>query len=217
LPAIAGLTGLACSVPTSPRAQVVAGSTRLHDALDVPAATGDLHVRLERDAQAFFQGNRYLLARLLAGVADVVPAGRVLDLYAGVGPFAMTLAARGDADIEAVEGDPHAAADLGRNAARADGRLIPRHYPVESFLSRPTAAAVDTVIVDPPRTGLSREAVTGVTALGSPRLVYVSCDAATAARDARALLDSGYELTRLRAFDMFPNTSHIETLMLFER
>ena len=54
-------------------------------------------------------------------------------------------------------------------------------------------------------------------ALGSPRVVYVSCDVATAARDVRVLLDSGYDLKSLRAFDMFPNTAHIETVMLFER
>ena len=217
LPAIAGLTGLSASVPTSLNVRVIAGDTTLHDTLEVASSRGALSVTLERQARAFFQGNRFLLARLMAGVADVVPAGRVLDLYAGVGPFAMTLAARGDAEIVAVEGDPEAAADLGQNAARAEGRILPRHHAVETFLADSRPSAIDTTIVDPPRTGLSKEASAGLVALDSPRVVYVSCDVATAARDARMLLDSGYALKSVRLFDMFPKTAHIETLMLFER
>ena len=141
----------------------------------------------------------------------------MLDLYAGVGPFAMTLAARGDVDLIAVEGDDSSAADLAHNAARAGTRVTVRHRAVETFLADGLPSAIDTAIVDPPRTGLSRESVAGVLKLRAPRLVYVSCDVATAARDARVLRDDGYHLTSIRAFDMFPNTAHVETLMLFDR
>ncbi len=71
--------------------------------------------------------------------------------------------------------------------------------------------------MDPPRTGLSREAVAGILALKPDRLVYVSCDVATLARDTRALLDNGYELGPVTALDLFPNTAHVETLTMFTR
>jgi 23S rRNA (uracil1939-C5)-methyltransferase len=73
------------------------------------------------------------------------------------------------------------------------------------------------VIVDPPRTGMSRRALEGVTRLKAARMVYVSCDVATLARDTRRLLDSGYRLTELHAFDLFPNTPHVETVVRFDR
>jgi 23S rRNA (uracil1939-C5)-methyltransferase len=214
---IAGLSGVSYSVPTALTVHLVRGSTRLHDVFEVPLGAGAVAVALERHAHAYFQGNRFLLTRLMAGVASLVPAGRVLDLYAGVGPFAMTLAARGDADIVAIEGDDSAAADLGENAIRADGRIVPRHQPVEAFLRGAAAITADSAIVDPPRTGLSKEAIGGLLALRTARLVYVSCDVATAARDARLLAEGGFRLSSMRAFDMFPTTAHVETLMLFER
>ena len=70
------------------------------------------------------------------------------------------------------------------------------------------------MIVDPPRTGMSKEAMAGVIALQAPRVVYVSCDIATLARDARVLVDAGYRMASMRAFDLFPNTAHVETVML---
>jgi 23S rRNA (uracil1939-C5)-methyltransferase len=75
----------------------------------------------------------------------------------------------------------------------------------------------DAVIVDPPRTGLSKAAITGVIALKAPRVVYVSCDVATFARDARLLVEAGYRFMSLQAFDMFPNTAHVESVGVFER
>ena len=71
--------------------------------------------------------------------------------------------------------------------------------------------------MDPPRTGLSRQATAGILALRPARLVYVSCDVATLARDTRTLLDSGYELGPLIGLDLFPNTAHVETVTVFTR
>ena len=73
------------------------------------------------------------------------------------------------------------------------------------------------MIVDPPRTGLSREAAAGVIARQAPALIYVSCDIATLARDARLLLDAGHRIAGIRAFDLFPNTAHVETVIAFAR
>ena len=70
---------------------------------------------------------------------------------------------------------------------------------------------------DPPRTGMSREASAAMAAQKARTLVYVSCDVATFARDARKLLDAGYRLAHLEAFDLFPNTAHVEAVSLFSR
>ncbi len=74
-----------------------------------------------------------------------------------------------------------------------------------------------TVIIDPPRTGMSREALDGVLRLRASRLVYVSCDVATLARDARRIVDAGYIIDRVDGFDLFPNTPHVETAVVFNR
>jgi 23S rRNA (uracil1939-C5)-methyltransferase len=172
---------------------------------------------VQRRAESFFQGNRFLLPQLVTGVADLVPdVGEVLDLYAGVGLFSIALAAMGRLEITAVEGDHAGGADLRENARAQEPRVKVHVESVEGFLARRSAAAA-TVIVDPPRTGLSAEALTSLLELSPERLVYVSCDPPTLARDARRLIDAGYALTSLRAFDFFPNTPHVESLALFTR
>jgi 23S rRNA (uracil1939-C5)-methyltransferase len=75
----------------------------------------------------------------------------------------------------------------------------------------------DTVLLDPPRTGISQEAMSGLLGLKAPRLVYVSCDPATLARDVRRLVEAGYRLDHIEAFDLFPNTAHVETLAVLTR
>ena len=132
---------------------------------------------------------------------------------AGVGLFSLTAAAMGAGPVIAVEGDLFAARDLKRNA---NGSIAVLELPVENFVSR-SAGPVATVIVDPPRTGMSKEAMARAIAIGAPRFVYVSCDIATLARDARVLLDAGYRIASMRAFDLFPNTAHVETVISFSR
>ena len=78
-------------------------------------------------------------------------------------------------------------------------------------------ATAATFIVDPPRTGMSKEALRGVVLARPTRLIYVSCDVATLARDARELLDAGYSLDGLTGIDLFPNTAHVESVATFAR
>jgi 23S rRNA (uracil1939-C5)-methyltransferase len=87
---------------------------------------------------------------------------------------------------------------------------------VEAYLDRSRDNA-DTVIVDPPRTGISRAAVDALTKRAASRVIYVSCDPATMARDARRFADAGYALESIRGFDLFPNTPHVETVCVFNR
>lgn len=182
------------------------------DALTEGRASG----RLERMAESFFQANRFVLPALVVAVMDaVLPAGEVLDLYAGVGLFSMALAGSGRDGILAVEGAGASGADLERNARTQAGRLTAVVAPVERYL--PRRRVPPTVIVDPPRTGLSKEVLQALGAARPERLIYVSCDPATLARDSRGLADHRLSLRSLRAFDLFPNTPHIETLAVFER
>jgi 23S rRNA (uracil1939-C5)-methyltransferase len=213
----AGLLGLSAQEEATAWPQVV-GDPIVTDTL--AALTGDRVSggALRRQAASFFQGNRYLLPSLVRAVADSVPdGGEVIDLYAGVGVFSVALAALGRLDVTAIEGDRVSGADLRENARPYAPRLDARITSVEAYLaSRRRVRSPVTLIVDPPRTGLSKEAAEAIGRLAPLRLVYVSCDPPTLARDARRLLDAGYRLEALRAFDFFPNTPHIESLAVFE-
>jgi 23S rRNA (uracil1939-C5)-methyltransferase len=172
---------------------------------------------LTHHVQSFFQGNRYLLEELVARVTAQVPHGRVTDLYAGVGLFAIPLAALGDRQIVAIEGDRSSARDLDSNAAPYGSAIHIRHLSVESYLQRRDVERPDTLLLDPPRTGTSSEAMSGILGLKVPRVVYLSCDPATLARDVRRFAEAGYHLDHIEAFDLFPNTAHVETLAVLTR
>jgi tRNA/tmRNA/rRNA uracil-C5-methylase (TrmA/RlmC/RlmD family) len=210
LAAAEGVTGLMLG------GQVLGGDPHVTDVLRV----NDRDVTLRRHVLSFFQGNRFLLRDLAARVVgDIEEGARVVDLYAGVGLFSIAAAVVRQARVQAVEGDRMAAADLDANvkAPRAAGASIDAvHQPVEAFIRR-AHEAPDVLIVDPPRTGMSRDALDGVVALGARRMTYVSCDVATLARDSRRLLDAGYTIDRIEAFDLFPNTPHVETVVGFAR
>lgn len=203
----AGVSGLAIG------GEVVAGQPFVVDRVVV----GERAFELRRDARAFFQGNRYLLHALVGHVVgETGTNGRLIDLYAGVGLFAIASAVATGAHVIAVEGDRIAARDLEFNARASGGAVETVHQPVETF-ARTVPSRPEVVIVDPPRTGMSREALDAVVGLDAGRVVYVSCDVATLARDARRLVDAGFGLTRADAFDLFPNTPHVETVVVFEK
>ena len=201
------------------RPAVLAGAPTISDSAaelfgEDPPVAGP--VGWTRQATSFFQGNRWLVGALARRVIDTAAGDRVVDLYAGVGLFSVALAARG-ASVVAVEGDRSSGADLAANAGPWRDRLLVVRGDVESAVSRPPQARPDVAIVDPPRTGMSAAALTGLLAWRTPRLVYVSCDPPTLARDAARLAGAGYALTSLEAFDVFPNTPHVEAIAVFDR
>jgi 23S rRNA (uracil1939-C5)-methyltransferase len=208
LAAIGGLTGIASAFAS-------AGEPYVVDRITVD----DVCVALRRHVLAFFQGNRHLLVEFVAHVTRQVPeSSPTLDLYAGVGLFALGAAAARGADVTAVEGDRIAAADLAINATAAASSVKAVHQSVEDFFRHsPRRDPSATVVADPPRTGMSKEALDGIVASGAARLIYVSCDVATLARDSRRLVDGGYSIERIDAFDLFPNTPHVETVVVFGR
>jgi len=213
----AGVTGISVREADAFRHAIV-GTPLVRDALSTIIGRDETEGSLQRHAESFFQGNRYLLSTLVASVLDAVPRNQtVLDLYAGVGLFSVSLAAAGhDAEIDAVEGDRAAGEDLIQNA-KPYSRLHPVVAHVEDAVGGRRGSPAATTIVDPPRTGLSKQAGDGLARYGSSRIIYVSCDPPTLARDARKLLDAGYRLASIRAFDLFPNTPHVETLAIFDR
>ena len=216
---------LACAVAAAPLAgatgraadgrRAVAGDPVVRE--DIGLLTGGPAggVMLGRHPESFFQANRYMIGALVSDVMDSVPAGRILDLYSGVGLFSVALAAAERGEVTAVEGDPVSGADLEQNAAPFGDRIRLARSSVEGFLMRRRAGPPATLIVDPPRTGLSKEAGDAIARSRAMRIVYVSCDAPTMARDARRLLDAGYRLESLRAIDLFPNTPHVECVAVF--
>ena len=213
LPLTEGLTGV--SVLARQGMFTCAGQDRIVDGVRALLGTeGTLH--WSRQAASFFQGNRFLVGALVQQVLDAAVGDRFADLYAGIGLFAVALADRGATGL-AVEGDATSGQDLAGNAEQAGGRLSVHLGPVEEVVATVPGRVPGVVVVDPPRTGLSSEVVDGLMAWRAPRIVYVSCDAPTLARDAARCLAAGYTLTSLNALDMFPNTPHVECVAVFNR
>lgn len=206
---VEGVSGLLFSDHHSSRPTVAFGSPYVAETIECDGKS----IRLTHHVQSFFQGNRYLLATLMERVLAHVPGGSVVDLYAGVGLFAAGLAARGSGAVVAVEADRSSAHDLEANAAAFAGSLEVRHQAVEEYLASRREPKPNAVLLDPPRTGLSPMALSGLLHLEPPCIVYLSCDPATLARDVRRFVEAGYKLGCVEAFDLFPNTAHVETLV----
>ena len=165
---------------------------------------------------SFFQVNRTQVERLIETVLawlEPLPDQVILDAYSGVGTFTLQLAEK-VMEIVAVEASPSANADARINTSPWQNvRLVEGNFgEVELPVER-----VDGVVIDPPRAGCSPEALETLTRLAPGRIVYVSCDPTTLARDAGLLVAAGYRLERIQPVDLFPQTYHVETLALFLR
>jgi 23S rRNA (uracil1939-C5)-methyltransferase len=210
LPAIPALKGVR-TISLDPKTRRIHPSTAWgQSSLDY--AIGQLHYQVS--AGAFFQVNRYLVPGLLEEVVAQRQGGIAWDLYAGVGLFAQALAQRFERII-AVESSPASMADLARNLRGTGHKRIAQD--TLRFLQSPPAGRPDLVVVDPPRAGLGDQVCQRLADIGSPQIVYVSCDPSTLARDLRALQPSGYRPVALTLIDLFPQTFHLETVAVLER
>jgi 23S rRNA (uracil1939-C5)-methyltransferase len=167
---------------------------------------------------AFLQASREAEAVLVGLVKEGVGrAKRVADLFAGIGTFTFALA--GSAEVDAFEQDEAAIAALGQ-AARATPKLKPvRTFARDLFrapLSKAEVASYDAVVLDPPRAGAKAQAE-ALAAASVPKLVMVSCNPGTCARDLRILVDGGYRITRVVPVDQFLFSPHIELVAFLER
>ena len=213
-----GLTGLSAQHSDRPGVVGISGTPVVTDSVQVDEDLSHV-LSLSRDVRSFFQGNRFLIESLVRRVAQLVPEGPVIDLYAGVGLFGLSMAAAGREAVTAVEGDPVSGADLQRNAARFGDRVGVVRRSVENYLASVRKADISsaTMVVDPPRTGISKDAIAHLVRLQPSRIVYISCDVATLARDTHVLHEAGYGLAELSGIDLFPNTAHVESIAVLTR
>jgi len=184
-------------------------------------AAGSVPYTLHWDRQSFFQVNPLQNERLVRLVLELVgnPAGkRVLDLFCGMGNFSIPLALAG-AEVTGVEWNRQAVA-TGRKNAHSAGLANTRFIAadVASYLQSPAVSrqGFDVLLLDPPRQGLGRSAAR-LADFGSEMVVYISCDPATLMRDLRVIVRSGYCLSSITPVDMFPQTHHIECVVLLEK
>jgi 23S rRNA (uracil1939-C5)-methyltransferase len=165
------------------------------------------------DAESFFQVNHELIEQLIAEAIGTARGKFAVDLYCGVGLFTIPLGRR-FARVTAIEEYPRATQFARRNveAAKLENVEIVT-LDVAHWLkhSRPFEP-LDFLLLDPPRAGCENAAIAGILALRPRRIAYVSCDPATLARDLKKLLADGYTLDSVAAFDMFPQTHHVETV-----
>lgn len=155
------------------------------------------------------------LVRLVVEAAGSASGARVLDLYGGVGVYGLALLARGAARVAVCDADGAAAA-CGRAAAREARRERIRYHHADAgrFLRERQGRGepFDLVVANPPRTGLGPGVAAAILARRPARIVLVSCDPATLARDLRALVRGGCALERVVPVDMFPQTAHVEAV-----
>lgn len=166
---------------------------------------------------SFFQvnpGAAEYLPRLVGELAALTGTESVLELYSGVGLLTGRLSAGADR-VVGIEASPDAVADAAVNLEDTENVELYQGA-VEEVLPALTDRAFQVVVLDPPRSGVEPAVIDALLEIGAGRIVYVSCDPATFARDARRLARGGYRLQTVRPVDMFPQTFHIETVSLLQ-
>ncbi len=173
---------------------------------------------------SFYQVNSVQMEKLYRQAldyADLKGTETVWDLYCGIGTISLFLAQKAK-QVYGVEIIPEAIADARKNAeingitnaeffvGKAE-EVLPQKY--EEF----EKSHADVIVVDPPRKGCDSKCLETILAMAPEKVVYVSCDPATLARDLRILTEGGYELRHVRAVDQFPQTSHVETIVSLSR
>jgi 23S rRNA (uracil1939-C5)-methyltransferase len=172
---------------------------------------GDWSFRVS--AGSFFQTNRFMVPELVRAVTGGLSGRLALDLYAGVGLFANHLSKRFN-QVFAVESSPFSVSDLQANAPK---NVTVVRATAEQFLQKSMNLKPDLMVVDPPRTGIGESAAKLLMAQRVPRIIYLSCDPTTLARDLHWLLDFGYRMEEVHLIDLFPQTFHIESLVKLVR
>ena len=197
-----------------------------HTWVEVPAFAGDAQVslstrevsvdilgkRLWADSNVFFQSNKQLLPAMITFVSSRVTGTRIMDLYAGVGTFSAFVEGP-DRQVVAVERDKRCLELAAKNLGHTE--FFPQS--AEHWSRTQRNRIVDTVIVDPPRTGLDQEVVDAIAGWKAATIIHVSCDSVTLARDCKRFVAHGYRVTALQVFDLYPQTSHAECAVVLSR
>jgi len=205
--AVPGLTGLGATAGEGRRRRFLLLRGDPH----VDATVHGIHLRAH--VQSFFQANRFLVDALVQAVLDRTPAGgTVLDLYAGVGLFALPLGRRAD-EVRGLEISPRAVEDARVNAEAASLTHVRIHQGDVRDMAHWPPRPEERVILDPPRTGAGPEVVRLLAARRPASIVYVSCDPPTLGRDLKGFAAGGYVPSSIAGFDLFPDTFHLETVV----
>ena len=178
-------------------------------------------LRFRIGPDTFFQSNTAQAAKLFTRVRELAALhgrpGVALDLFAGTGPIALHLAAVADRVIGVESWEPSVLAARENLALNGIQNVDMVAADVNEALPPGIPAKVDLVVVDPPRPGLSPEAIAWIANLTPDTILYVSCNPATLARDLKLFLQSPYHVEAVEPFDLFPHTFHMETLVLLRR
>ncbi len=170
--------------------------------------------------QSFFQVNLPVAAMMVRHILEQLEGKkdlRVLELYSGVGLFTRFIAPFAS-ELIAIESSPSASFNFADNLDEFDNISL-YEGPVEAILPNlvDDIKPIDLVLLDPPRAGMNAKARQGLIKLNPSQIIYISCDPSTLARDLKHLAEAGYVITTLHAFDMFPQTKHIETMIGLQR
>jgi tRNA/tmRNA/rRNA uracil-C5-methylase (TrmA/RlmC/RlmD family) len=169
--------------------------------------------RFAYNARVFFQGNPYVTPKLIEAAVKDVSGKLALDLYCGVGLFSLPLA-KNFSKVIGIESNDESIDFAEINAKRNGlGNLEFHSADVGPWLRENISQleGLDMLLLDPPRIGVEKDVIKSINEVSPKEIVYVSCDPATLARDLRALFEK-YELISIEAFDMFPQTHHVETI-----
>lgn len=232
---IPGMTGISVSVNTEntnvimgSEVHTIWGQDRIEDTVHMRDSLHEFkpigeEISFFISPLSFYQVNHAQMERLYSLVLEYAGlTGRetVWDLYCGIGTISLFLAKRAR-QVFGVEIVPQAIEDARKNAFRNGivnaeffvgkaERVLPEKYESEGIHA-------DVIVVDPPRKGCDEACLDTIIKMAPERVVYVSCDSATLARDLKVLCEGGYEVKRVRGVDMFPQTVHVETVVLLSK
>lgn len=164
------------------------------------------------NAKLFFQQNQYLLEAMVNHISSNVTKERIVELYAGVGTFSAFYEDSNRKSV-AVEWNKRALEMANKNLSYT--KFI--NQSVENWAKGVKGNSFDTMVVDPPRSGLSKEALAAILKINSETLIYTSCDSVTLSHDCSLLIKGGYNLVDIKLFDLYPQTSHIEAIAILKQ
>jgi 23S rRNA (uracil1939-C5)-methyltransferase len=173
--------------------------------------------KFQVSSTSFFQVNTLqanTMVEHIMAFPPLIDAMKIVDVYCGVGLFSAFLASKGK-QLVGIELSPEACDDFTTNLDEFDDVSLYEDSAENVLCS--INFNPDVIIMDPPREGLGRKTVDGILSQGAVHLVYISCDPATLARDARSLASGGYTLVKITLFDMFPQTYHLESVSYWEK
>jgi 23S rRNA (uracil1939-C5)-methyltransferase len=169
--------------------------------------------RYRFSAKTFFQGNRYLIDKLVETALGDAAGESALDLYCGVGLFTLPMARR-FGSVVGVEDNRSAIEYAKRNAKAAELDNIEfRVANVRKYLASADIPKADLVLLDPPRFGTERDTMENLIRMRPAHVAYVACEPSILARDLKRFDAAGYEITSITAIDLFPQTHHVETVV----